>query len=101
MGFLAFLNKYWSIIAICIIAMVIFFYGWHLRGINDIAKQDSAIIAQTQKANEIATKYEQSVTKNNLENDKLNAKLKAIDEKPSYHCPVPIDGVRIINQAGN
>jgi len=99
MGFLALLQANWKFLAISVVITFIFLSGWHLRGILDDAKQASAIIAQTKRDDKVDVAYNQVVTKSDQLTQNLNQKLKVVYENPSYRCPIPAGGVRLLQQA--
>lgn len=99
MGFLLFLRKYWGEVSLVIIMTMIFFCGWHLRGIQDIEKEQRAIIAQTEKADKIAVSYEDTVVQENRTTENLNQQLKVTYAETGNRCPIPADRLRLIQQA--
>lgn len=93
---IGFLFKYWGEVVLCIIAALIFFSGWHLRGLQDVEKEQNAIITQAKNASDISVNYEESLAMINELSEKLDTK---VTYENTYNCLIPADGLQLLSKA--
>lgn len=99
MGFITLLQANWKLIVTYGLIIVIFFSGWHLRGVSDKAKEVHAIAMQIKHNDEIDVDYNDSISTINKTTEKLNNQLMKTYEESNYDCVIPVSGVRILQQA--
>ena len=90
------LLAYWKPILIVLLEFIIFFSGYHLRGLKEEVKTQREIIHQAARENESAGKYEDSLSIINNMYDNLNTK---VTYENDYSCPIPPDGLRLLAEA--
>ncbi len=96
MMFLLALRGHWQALGIMLVIILVFFSGWHLRGISIDAKlykeSDKLIIT----ANKVSNNYELANTEINKIYDNLNTK---VTYENTYSCIIPADGLRLLSEA--
>lgn len=107
MGFLSLLVANWRTCLMVATIITIFAAGWHLRGMQDAIKLQSAIKIEYASAkkmqdynDKLADDYEKRILRYQIQTQQLNEIVKVTYEDNAYKCIVPTSGLHILDKAG-
>lgn len=74
---------------------------WLKREVEIVNQVQEAKEAYDKKAREVGQKYEDEKAANLVKQKQLTSELKNEITKPSYNCPLPTDGLRLVKRAAS
>lgn len=73
--------------------------GWYFQSLRDEAEQNKEIVREVKVNNEASASLENTTQEINSKTEILNQQLKVTYAQAGNRCLIPIDGLRILQQA--